>query len=88
MKEFSQNLKQSVREFDFVARVGGDEFAVILNNLHDHSAVKNIIEKYDPYSNRFMAALLEGGITALIELANSNGVEVDINKYWFINSAS
>jgi diguanylate cyclase (GGDEF)-like protein len=45
LKEFSQNLKQSVREFDFVARVGGDEFAVILNNLHDHSTTKNIIEK-------------------------------------------
>lgn len=44
LQEFSRNLRQSVREFDFVARVGGDEFAVILNNLHDHFETKNIIE--------------------------------------------
>jgi diguanylate cyclase (GGDEF)-like protein len=45
LQEFAQNLKYSVREFDFVARVGGDEFSVILNNLHDHSTTKNIIEQ-------------------------------------------
>ncbi len=44
LKAFATNLKQSVREFDFVARVGGDEFAVILNNLSDHFETKNIIE--------------------------------------------
>jgi diguanylate cyclase (GGDEF)-like protein len=43
LQEFASKLKQSVREFDFVARVGGDEFAVILNNLNDHTETKGII---------------------------------------------
>ncbi len=34
-------IKESVREFDFVARIGGDEFAVILNT-NDKKVVENI----------------------------------------------
>jgi diguanylate cyclase (GGDEF)-like protein/PAS domain S-box-containing protein len=33
LKEFGRRLKQNVRSADFVARVGGDEFAIIVENV-------------------------------------------------------
>jgi diguanylate cyclase (GGDEF)-like protein/PAS domain S-box-containing protein len=45
LKEASQRMQSSVRESDTVARVGGDEFVVLLASLkHDHDA-RDIAEK-------------------------------------------
>ncbi len=40
LRMFAQALKQSCREYDYVARMGGDEFVVIAPGLEADSAVK------------------------------------------------
>lgn len=45
LREVGYRLVQSVRESDFTARIGGDEFAVIIQNLVDHSSVLHLVER-------------------------------------------
>nr|WP_298892047.1 diguanylate cyclase [uncultured Acinetobacter sp.] len=51
LQEMARRLKYSLRDDDFVARIGGDEFAVILTNI-EHSSqaivvVQNLIQTTD-----------------------------------------
>jgi diguanylate cyclase (GGDEF)-like protein/PAS domain S-box-containing protein len=43
--QIAQRLKQCVRESDQVARIGGDEFLILLNNLTEPKACARIAEK-------------------------------------------
>ncbi|MGB0468482.1 MAG: bifunctional diguanylate cyclase/phosphodiesterase [Pontibacterium sp.] len=45
LKETSSRLTQCVRAVDTIARQGGDEFAIILSELHNLSAIESISEK-------------------------------------------
>ncbi len=46
LRTFAQKLKASVRETDFVARVGGDEFVVVLDMTgSDRAAAFEVAEK-------------------------------------------
>ena len=45
LREVGKRLRISIRESDTAARMGGDEFMVILNNLHDRSQALLIAEK-------------------------------------------
>lgn len=45
LKEVAQRLRANIRESDTVARMGGDEFTIILNNLHDIEGVSCMAEK-------------------------------------------
>lgn len=42
---FAETLKSSVRETDTVARIGGDEFAIILENPGSQQNIEQIAEK-------------------------------------------
>ncbi|GAA0852752.1 putative bifunctional diguanylate cyclase/phosphodiesterase [Aliiglaciecola litoralis] len=41
----SERLQKSLRKSDIVARMGGDEFAVIMNNIKDSETVAKVTEK-------------------------------------------
>jgi diguanylate cyclase (GGDEF)-like protein len=45
LKEVANSLRNSVRETDTVARIGGDEFVAVLTNVHDRADVVNVAEK-------------------------------------------
>ena len=41
----AERLKDSIREADTIARIGGDEFAILLRNTSSHSDIKSTVEK-------------------------------------------
>lgn len=45
LKSVAQRLQDSVRASDTVARMGGDEFAMIVERLHDRFEINKVIEK-------------------------------------------
>jgi diguanylate cyclase (GGDEF)-like protein/PAS domain S-box-containing protein len=45
LSAFAQRLAKSVRKSDTVARIGGDEFVIILENLHDAAEAARIARK-------------------------------------------
>jgi len=45
LEEVAQRLRASIRESDTVARMGGDEFTIILNNLQDIEGASCMAEK-------------------------------------------
>jgi len=45
LKVFSAVLQETLRESDVLARIGGDEFAAILNRVEKHSSLEKIVNK-------------------------------------------
>lgn len=45
LQEVARRLKQSVRACDTVARIGGDEFVVLLGQIHHHEDARIVAEK-------------------------------------------
>jgi len=43
--EISKRLLSAVRKSDFIARIGGDEFVVVLNNIKNKKDVEKVMEK-------------------------------------------
>jgi MoaA/NifB/PqqE/SkfB family radical SAM enzyme len=48
----------------------------------NHESIAEILERYDPYGNPIMKALLAGGAGGLIDLALENGIKVDASQYY------
>ena len=44
LKEVSQRIRQTVRDFDTVARMGGDEFVVLLTDLRDPASAGSVAQ--------------------------------------------
>jgi diguanylate cyclase (GGDEF)-like protein len=53
LREFSARLKEACRGYDYVARMGGDEFVVTAPGLSPHAAVEK--------ANRLNEAAIEAG---------------------------
>lgn len=53
----------------------------VIGNIY-HESITQIINRYNPYENPLMSALLNGGVNALMQLAEANGVTVDISQYY------
>ncbi len=45
LQEIAQRLKVIAREIDFIVRLGGDEFCILLNNITDESSVTEIAKR-------------------------------------------
>lgn len=45
LQEIAQRLKHVAREIDFIVRLGGDEFCIILNNIADEASVTEIAKR-------------------------------------------
>jgi len=45
LKEASQRLKESIRESDTVARIGGDEFAIVLTDVDEEKGAEAVARK-------------------------------------------
>ena len=72
LQEVAARLQASVRAGDTVARWGGDEFIILMDNLHDRSAVISVARKLLDLLERELEA--EGG-TDLV-LSGSVGISV------------
>lgn len=44
LKQFSHSIKNRLRKIDVISRFGGDEFAILLNNIQDPKDIENIIK--------------------------------------------
>jgi diguanylate cyclase (GGDEF)-like protein/PAS domain S-box-containing protein len=45
LKEFSKRVKSCIREEDLLARIGGDEFGILITNLYDRGKALEIAER-------------------------------------------
>ncbi len=45
LKEAARRLKEMLRESDTISRLGGDEFTIVLDNIHREQDVRHIAEK-------------------------------------------
>lgn len=85
LKTVARKLKEAVRSEDTVARLHGDEFAIILNGKHSTSAIKRLIKKFpingiDIDHDKYMQVGISigavrisdsvGGVIELIQLAD------------------
>lgn len=52
LKEVSDRLKQCIRKSDYVYRIDGDEFAVIVQNVEDEYGAGKIVEKINKYLSK------------------------------------
>lgn len=53
----------------------------VIGNIYNES-ITQIINRYNPYENPTMTALLTGGLKALIQLAEDNGVTIDASQHY------
>ena len=69
--EVAERLRQNVRDHDMVARVGGDEFLIVLTDLEDVNIARNA-------SERMLQAVRDNFVTkgALLNVTSSIGISV------------
>ena len=58
----------------------------VIGNIYTES-VADIVERYDPYENDCMRAILEGGSSALIDYAECSGITLDLSQCYSLCDA-
>jgi len=66
LKETAERLEDAVRSEDLVFRLGGDEFMLVIKNLHDVTQAENVVTKI---ISRFEAPALFNGHSIAISLS-------------------
>jgi len=64
--EIANRLLEVLRNGDMVARIGGDEFNVCINNITDKAIVENILERI---KNKFLEPMLYGGEEIIVSFS-------------------
>jgi diguanylate cyclase (GGDEF)-like protein len=49
LKEFAMRVKRAIRKNDFLARIGGDEFVILIPELKDRTNVIEIADRIQQY---------------------------------------
>ena len=80
LMETAKRLRDNLREVDTVARIGGDEFLVILEGVIEKSCVSLVAEKLvdslrQPYKNKTNISVI--GVSIGISLYPDNGEQLD-----------
>lgn len=55
----------------------------VIGNIYRDS-ITEIVRRYNPYGNPMMSALMDGGVCALIQLAEENGVMTDTSQFYSV----
>lgn len=80
IKELANRIKEACRAVDTVARVGGDEFGIILSTVEDRDAAKNHIERLATYIARpfeFEAQQIPLGASVGLAIYPDDGQELN-----------
>jgi diguanylate cyclase (GGDEF)-like protein/PAS domain S-box-containing protein len=82
LKSAADRIRQQVRESDTVARIGGDEFAVILRDIANRDAVAGIAEKIinaltAPFHLTSRKQKVEIGVSIGIGVYPADGQDID-----------
>jgi diguanylate cyclase (GGDEF)-like protein/PAS domain S-box-containing protein len=77
LKEFSQRVKSAMRKDDIFARVGGDEFVILLPDLTDES---NAVEVVDRILDSIGCEMIVGGYPARITTSIGISFYSDCNQ--------
>lgn len=76
LKEVASRLKSCLRSKDFIARHGGDEFIIFLNQVTDNKEVEKVaLRILDKFSNPFILDEEQLFISASIGISTSNSVD-------------
>ena len=74
LQQVAERLLTATRESDTVARVGGDEFALLLSNIEDEESVRNACQHIlRSLRKKFTISGIEASITCSIGVALFNG---------------
>jgi len=66
LKEIANRLLSVLRNGDMVARIGGDEFNVCINNITDKKIVENILERI---KNKFLEPIVYNGEEIIVSFS-------------------
>ncbi|MFL0810947.1 MAG: bifunctional diguanylate cyclase/phosphodiesterase [Agarilytica sp.] len=75
LKNLASRMLEVVREVDTVARIGGDKFVVILDNINDPEQIQSVARKLLEASSSKITAEIDGQET-LLECAVSIGISL------------
>ncbi len=53
----------------------------IVGNIYSESII-DILKRYNPYENKYMQAIMSGGISSLLKLVQKNGIDIDLSNHY------